>query len=403
MKNKVMKIEDIYISENKNGIRLIADIKRDGQMFRTWFEYPREYKEYVCHEKCDAFIIAILPYAMQNKMDIISKIPISERLYYQIEKYYIPILSKYQKSFFNIKLVTNLDNTNYNVGNAVGTGCSCGVDSFYSILSHIDTVSEDFKLTHLVSMNVGSFGPYGGDVSRKWFFEELENANKVANDLNIPLITIDSNLMEFYEQNHAYSGTVRMMGAILGLQKLFSKYYISSGFDLKDFDITAEDNDDYDLFNTMVGSNESTLFYSSAQEVTRYERTQYITRFPVTYNTLTVCSFGNENCGKCEKCLRTIGTLYVQEELDKYQNIFKLEDFYKHKLYYLAKIRFYGIGYMHPLYDEIYMQLKKRRLSYFIITAYAVLLVAPYEKLTMLLKKIIPNNIKDQLKRYIKR
>lgn len=379
--------------------RLVATISFNGSEKECWFDYPSEYGDYICDERIDAFVISLIPLAMRKEFDIESAVPISERLSYQLQNYYIPILSKYQKNFHKIELLCPCTADNLNTESAVGTGISCGIDSFYTVLKHINNNEENFRLTHLVTMNVGSFGFQGGDFSYNWFQKEIIKAKRVANELELPLIVINSNLMEIYQENHAYSGTFRMAGAILGIQKLFSKYYISAGFDIKDFDITSEENDDYDLFNLLVASNESTTFYSTGLEATRFERTQFITQYPVTYDNLTVCVFGNDNCGKCEKCVRTLSTLYALGELQNYGNSFDVNQFENHKIMNLSKARYYGIGYMRPLYNEIYMVLKKNNpLMYYLYSFIAMAIIYPAEKVKKIIKFLLPRKVKILLK-----
>lgn len=369
-----------------------AEITREGMpSFLCQLIYPAEYLEYLCDERADAFLVSILPYAMQHGFDIQCEAPVSEKLLHQIKSYYIPVLAQAQQNFSFITVEAQPDSRNLNTGKAVGTGLSCGVDSFYSALRYLQPdVEPDYRLTHVVSMNVGSFGYQGGDFSRKWFREELIKARRVAQKLGLPLIEIDSNLMEFYQQNHATSGTFRMVGAILGLQKLFAVYYISAGFSLKLFDISSESNADYDLFNLMSASNESTMFYSSGVEATRFQRTRFISDFPVTYSELTVCLKGNTNCGRCEKCLRTIGALYVLDKLDDYQGSFDVEYFYKHKHRMLVKIRSNGIGrYMNEMYSEIYQKLRgDMPVYYFLLTVEAYLFQHPWDKVVHFAKQI---------------
>lgn len=394
-----MIIRKITASQLGQAVRMCAQLEVAGQPQQCWFEYPAAYQEYLCTERCDAFVIALLPYAMKHGLDIQSDIPLSEQLYYQINVYYIPVLSKYQKEFQKISLTVPTNSANLNCGHGVGTGISCGVDSFYTITTHLQDVPESYRLTHLVSMNVGSFGYQGGDFSYQWFQKELVKARSAAQQLNLPLIEVNSNLMEVYQENHAASGTFRMVGAMLGLQKLFGKYYISAGFDIKDFNILSDDNDDYDLFNLMVGSNESITFYSVGMEASRYERTAYITNYPVTFDTLTVCMSGADNCGKCEKCLRTLGTLYMLGKLDCYQGAFDTAQFLRHKIYNLAKIRYYAIGYLRPLYADIINEIKHQsRLKYMLYTLLAVLVVCPMEIIKKLLKSLLSPSALQKLK-----
>ena len=157
-----MYIEAIRKQEHESQTRLVAFIKIDDSKKECWFDYPSEYGKYICTERVDAFVIALIPFAMRKGLDIKSSIPISEKLSYQLHNYYIPILSKYQETFKKIELTCPCASENLNTEGAVGTGISCGIDSFYSVLKHIGIKEKDYELTHLVTMNVGSFGYQGG-------------------------------------------------------------------------------------------------------------------------------------------------------------------------------------------------------------------------------------------------
>lgn len=374
---KINKLQKIVVDK---GVKLSTLLLRDGEEFECFFEYPLEYIDYICDERCDAFVVALLPYAMNHGLNIECDGILSEKLLYQINNYYIPVLSKFQEQFSYITVsVKGVNHENLCTGNGCGAAISCGVDSFYTLLKHTECdIPRNYQLTHLVSMNVGAFGYQGGDFSYNWFQEQLKKAKVVADELKKPLIAINSNLMEFYQRNHTYSGTFRMVGAILGLQKLFSNYYLSAGFALDGFDISSEENDDYDLFNLLIGSNESVTFYSSGMDTSRYERTKYITKFSSTFNNLTVCEGGNNNCGECEKCLRTMITLDCIGKLDKYNQSFDINKFKNNKFYNLLKIRAYAIGYLKPLYQEILKNLKENgRINYYILTFLAFAIIKP--------------------------
>lgn len=38
---------------------------------KIWFKVEKKYEEYLCYERSDAFVIAVLNYAMRNKHDIV--------------------------------------------------------------------------------------------------------------------------------------------------------------------------------------------------------------------------------------------------------------------------------------------------------------------------------------------
>lgn len=383
--------------------RLCSEIVRDGETFLCWFDYPAEYQQFICSERCDAFLVALIPYAMCHGMDVICKAALSEKLAYKMREYYIPAMSKYQKGFQNIELTADeLSGADLCAEHAVGTGMSCGVDSFYTTLKHGNQVPEHFRITHLVSMNVGSFGPFGGEKSYGWFQEELKNAARVSKQLGLPLIDINSNLMEFYQEDHTNSGTFRMMGAILGLQKLFSMYYISSGYMLDEFDITAVGNTHYDLVNCECGQNESTCFYTFGSEMSRFEKTEYVAKAPVTYDFLTVCERGNKNCGKCEKCIRTMSVLYSMGDLDKYDKAFDIQYFKDHRKMMFAKARYYSRGRLYGEYAEVLQFMKKDKMEFLQILLLEYFIFIPYCFVRDCVKGLFSEKQYEKLKQRLK-
>ena len=99
-----------------------------------WFAVPKEYKQYLCVERGDAFVTAMIWYAMVTGSDIECEVPVSKSMAFQINYYLIPALMKEEKGYkHRIKLICPTTDQPYpNVG-AVGTGMSCGVDSLYTL------------------------------------------------------------------------------------------------------------------------------------------------------------------------------------------------------------------------------------------------------------------------------
>ena len=153
----MIRIKKIYIKKSKKTSSLICDIEL-GALGRKelFFKVDNEYAQYLCYERADAFLIAILPYAMRNNENITSEIPVTEELMYQISEYLIPLLSRYDSKMSLIQIFANTESAIENIG-AVGTGISCGVDSFHCILNNIKSKYKNFNLTHLVLNSVGSF------------------------------------------------------------------------------------------------------------------------------------------------------------------------------------------------------------------------------------------------------
>ena len=193
-----------YITTNENKSRLNFDFTIDNKPSNVWFEVDDNYTQYLCTERCDAFIIGVLPYALKNNHDIISSIPITEELSYKLNENLIPLLSKYDEHLSKIKIEAPHTNEVLQNAGAIGTGVSGGTDSFNTIISTYETKYKDMQLTHLCLFNVGSFG--GNKAFQENIYNKCsERAKAIAKEYNLPLILSNSNLANIFPRNHAYT------------------------------------------------------------------------------------------------------------------------------------------------------------------------------------------------------
>lgn len=327
----MIKLTKSYIKEN----RLIFDAYIDDIFKQIWFEVEPEYTQYLCYERSDAFIIGILYYAMRYNHDIISEVPISQMLLYNIEEHLIPSVTRYDKRMHRIKITAPLASGKIENAGAVGTGMSCGVDSFHCVAKNLHSKYTDLNLTHLCVFNVGSF-----DGNKKMQESVYEKANIVAKELKLPLITTNSNIensiKQGFEKSHSYTITF----AIYCLQKLFKLYYCSSsGYDYGEFSLKnnmKKASGVYELLSLNCFSNENLRIILEGGAYDRYEKTATIAKEPVAQNHLQVCTTnGDKNCNICFKCMRTILTLDTMGKLDEFSNVFDVDFYRNNKLLYL--------------------------------------------------------------------
>ena len=345
-----------WITTTKEKARLCAKIKSsDKDDYILWYEFDRLYEKYLTTEKADSFVVNLLMYAMEKGYDIESEQDISENMYYGITEFLIPAISRHIKKYKKIQIVASLSNTVLQCEEAVGASISCGVDSFYTVLRNLDRVESDFNITHLNFYNAGSNGNYGGDEARKKYRDRISLVSQVADQLGLPMICVDTNANEYIMQRHCGTETTRTLAIPLALQKLYAKYYFSSGYPYEMFRFVAEDSAHYDLLSTQCLSTENLCFYSSGAEATRLEKLRYISKYKVVNDHINVCIDTIHNCGKCEKCKRTIMGLYALNKLDLFSETFDVAYINKHILRYLITT----VGYRHKHdWDEIYDELK---------------------------------------------
>lgn len=318
-----------YIKRNENKSRVCSDITIDDINYEMYFEVDSEYEEFLCFERADAFLVGLLPYAMNHSHTIESEGVISEKLYYQITSILIPSLSKYISNNKFIKIYTNLDCNVLPNQNAVGTGLSAGVDSFHTIFSNLNKETVNYNITHLTFFNVGSHGSNGGGRARELYQNRMKKVKEFADEYNFEFIAVDSNISELLNMSFVKTHTFRSFSAALSLQKLFSKYYYSSGFPLDEFAFSEKSTAYYDLLNVHTLSTENISFYSTGATESRLEKVDYITTYKPTYKYLNVCFRNGTNCGRCEKCIRTMLELYALNKLDFYSSVFDIAEFNK--------------------------------------------------------------------------
>lgn len=326
-----------YITHHASKVRLNAELYLDGsKIYDVWYEFDEDYEKYLCCERVDGIVLNVLLYAMEHGYDIRCDSPMSERLYYQITTYLIPEISSHIREYSKVNIRAKLSSDVIDTANGVGASLSGGVDSFYTLFKHYDRPEKRYNITHLTFFNAGASGQYGGDEARNRYFERIEWIKGVAAKLNLKLVTVDTNINEFLQEDHEATHTFRTLSLVFLLQKLFSVYYFASGFPFESFAYKYFDTAPYDLLSAKCLSTDNLTIYISGGEVNRLEKIRYIADIPMTYDYLNVCVSEAINCSKCAKCQRTMMELYTLGMLDKYAKVFDVDYFQQHKKKYLC-------------------------------------------------------------------
>ncbi|AIF45594.1 hypothetical protein [Virgibacillus sp. SK37] len=323
-----------------NHVRIQAAFETEAGNKELWFSVPNTYSSYLLEHRGDAFLVGLLLLAMKNGWDIKINCPISERLYYTLTNYLIKALHLAMPHLKEISLFPKeLDSSRITQANGVGTGFSGGVDSFFTIYEHLHlSCPESFRLTHFVYHNVGSHGDFGGDATRALFQKRLELVKPFAEEVQLPLIEVDSNISDVLQMDYVPTHTIRNAAAILVLQGLFRYYYYSSGRQFKDFELSPTIGASYDILSLNMLSTESLDFFSAGSAFSRFEKTEAITNYEPTYRHLNVCTSDAANCSVCPKCLRTQLSLETTGKLEEYKDVFDLSKYKNARTAYLAEV-----------------------------------------------------------------
>lgn len=325
-----------------------------------WFSVEKKFGDYLCIDRCDAFLLMFMHYAMATGSDIVCEGPVSANLLYGIRTEMIPHLCVGKFGIINVQ--AEEISIPYSSSDCGATGMSCGIDSFFSLWLHQqDYIPENFRIKYFTFFNVGAINavfPDGISLERRnelmqqISIEKADQARKVADECGAELVFVNSNISDFYRGMLVNSAHYRNCGTAMLLSGLWNKYYYSSaGFrtDEVKFDLCDDPAYHEDMLLPWF-TNGIIHFYSAGHAYPRVEKTRILADFPLAQKYLTVCD-REDNCGKCNKCKRTINTLIALNKLENFDKRFDTtaidKNITKYKRYIFIK------RHQH-YYDQIY-------------------------------------------------
>ena len=332
-----LRIGNPYLRQEAGQVYLCAQVIIQGNTEEAWFSVEPEYARYLTDDRADAFVVGFLTTAMRLGEDIVCKAPITRRLYYQITTYLIPSMAANMEIYHPISIHAPLTDVPLPCEGAVGTGWTGGVDSMYTLMTHLHPEEPGMKLTHLLVANVGTLESDHNTDLLHYMAQKARNG--IARDLELSVVAVDSNIQLLQKENYLSVAAFRLPAAVLALQKLFGVFLHSGAYEFSRFAFVKENSAYYELLPLSCFETDCTVFYSTGSHVSRIQKLRELSSFPPAQNYLHPCIYvKRDNCGKCGKCVRTMGALYALGTLDDFGQVFDMKDFYQHKDDHLAGI-----------------------------------------------------------------
>jgi hypothetical protein len=266
---------------------------RIGDM-SLWYRVPAEYTE---APVADAFLVAALMPAMARgeHLDVSPGLSVSPRLLQAIGTIedilhaWIPELKK-----VNVRAESAGPPAARSASACFFSG---GVDSTYTCLKHRQETS------HLILLHGLDIAPDDGAA----FSSALQRGKEMADRLGKTLVPVQTNAREFCN-----AGGLTMMlfhGALLASVALllgFSRNYIAASHTYDDLEPWGS----HAMLDPLWSTERTEIVYDGA-ESGRLEKVRAISGDPELLSSLRVCANGERgrNCGKCEKCVRTMTEL----------------------------------------------------------------------------------------------
>lgn len=363
-----------YIEQRGEETFLCALIKDEGmkkeQVF--WYAVDNQYGDYLCDDYADAFVLMVLLVAVRSGQDIKVEAPVSYQFLHNIHNTLAPVFVSLFPGSHAIHVEAPTAAAPVYNAQAVGCGCSLGVDSFHSFLSYYgEDKQKEYRITHLALFNSGQLGYFDVEQTEKVFREAVEGLKPFAAEVGLPIVGVDTNLNEYYNATDikvTQSVVCRTMSCVLALQKLFGRYIYASSCSLADFHLSTVDQSYVEsVYVPLLGTHNTEIVLPNPM-MTRVDKTEFISRYPIVERYLDVCwasqiAYGrqhnttfleekkNKNCGRCDKCMRTLLTLDLLGRLEPYGQVFDMDHYRSHKNQYLVRVMLNTKK--KPLYIEI--------------------------------------------------
>jgi hypothetical protein len=305
-----MKVLDVRQRKAADKIILSAQCKvRRFGLDDLSFIVPIRFAEFI-FEDASPFAAALLLPSMKLGEDLVIRGSISTRLHAGMREI-IQIASGWDIGLKPIDVIVDELVPDRIAPGVTGVFFTGGVDSFYTYLRH---KNDRHPITHLMLAK-------GYDIdsrnSRLWD-ATVHNIGQVADVEQATLIEIESNVRSLTDPilSWTYSHGGCLAAAAMCLRRGIGQMYIASSADAEHQALQGSH-----VAIDHLWSTEALSFVHDGSEASRINKIDWqIAQSKLALKYLRVCYMnekGAYNCGKCEKCLRTMVSLYAAGVLDR--------------------------------------------------------------------------------------
>ena len=328
---------------DENRAKLSARIVSGKEVKEVFFSVPAEKADWFSLDRCDGFVVGLLFQAMQRNENIVVEGPMSSHLFHNLQHFFIPMMSRAFESLHPIEIVPAALTHDATAATGVATGFSGGIDSFATIIQHfVQETDADYRINCFLFHNVGSHSHGSAEDARRLFWERYETVRPFTEEVNIPIIAVDSNLGDVFPISFLTMHSALNASIPLVLQNHFQRYYYASTYSYADCGVSRTDDiARFDPFAFHLLSTEGLDCVSTGCQMSRVQKTELVTTYEPTQRYLNVCvdpSFAGKNCSVCFKCMRTLFTLEVLGKAEFYEAVFDLAKYRQARSRYSLKI-----------------------------------------------------------------
>jgi len=344
----MLAVTRICSEDTATGVKLSARLVCPGTPLEgreVWFSYPGEYSTYLS-SSANPWVAALLWPAMRLGQDLRLEAPVSPRLLEATETL-MSIMHQWDRRFKRIQIEAEPDSAADEAGRTVASFFSGGVDSFHTVLKHTSAgVCSERRVSHLIFARGFDIDLYDDAL----YELVLRRIRESASDLGCSLVVCSTNIRNVLPDEivgwQMYHGAA-MAAIALGAERLWNRVFFPGP---ETYDRLVPDGC-HPLLDPLWSTEALAIVHDGA-EATRIEKIRdWIAKSDVALRHLRVCwenRDGDYNCGKCEKCVRTMVNLELTGVLGKCRS-------FARPLCYrdVAHVRFRGEG-QHALMVQNY-------------------------------------------------
>lgn len=309
---------------------------------KLWYRVNKNYADFIS-DKADTALLALILPAMLSGEEIHVSGSVSERLLYNISGPFQNLIRIVIPALKPITIKAEELNSSTQKAKGVATGYTGGIDSTSVIIDHTsDSKPAGFRLTHLLYNNVGGANSRDRDV----FMARSSRLNRQASQYNLPLIITDSNLDSFYSKELGWQLThaIRNTSVAYLFEKSIGRFYYASTYNYSS--IKIQPSHDVGFIEPVLMPllcKESLDIIPSGSESTRPEKTIKYLDHSLGHAKPLVCLKNRKNpdainCGACKKCKRTLLTIEVAGQLNRYERFFNMDAYRKNRKSYIVSV-----------------------------------------------------------------
>jgi len=326
-------VHEPEISEQGGEVRVSSriEIGASGKRFpeTLWFRFPADYRNYLT-DRSDAFVVALLPLAMEHGEEIQVRGVVSPRLALGMTEYQRIQTAWHPDRFktVNIEYGTLAAMEPARTRDAVATAFSGGVDSFYTLHSHVfQERTQQYRISHCLMINGFDFNH--DDIEDHRLFDRTTQLYRpLLKELGVELLVTHTNITPFLADSlrmwniHRYAHGAFLSASALVLGRLLRCFFIPSS----DPYTKLEPWGSHPMLDHLLSTETMETRHDGAH-LSRFEKAAALAQWPTVYDKLRVCNRGTkfhsntgalENCCHCEKCIRTMAGFHVIGALDHF-------------------------------------------------------------------------------------